>query len=110
MHEWRKRVKYHWYHCRLMRLAWPEAMKVRADALDALGDDLGTDHDLVVLIETLRAEATDIAPAALGAVQALAATRSRKLRADALKRAPRLFAETPKALSRRLSAQWSLAA
>ncbi len=110
MHEWRKRVKYHWYHCRLLRRAWPDAMKVRIAALDALGDDLGTDHDLVVLVETLRAEASGIAPAALGAAEALAAARSEKLRADALERAPRLFVETPKALSRRLAGQWSVAA
>lgn len=23
-HEWRKRVKYHWYHCRLLRRIWPD--------------------------------------------------------------------------------------
>jgi CHAD domain-containing protein len=109
LHEWRKRVKYHWYHCRLLRPAWPDAMEVRAAALDRLGDDLGTDHDLVVLVETLRAEASDVPPAALGAVEALAAARSQELRKDALKRAPRLFVEPPKALSRRLAGQWSVA-
>ena len=110
MHEWRKRVKYHWYHCRLLRKAWPDAMQVRADALDALGDKLGTDHDLTVLVDRLRAAGPELPPAALGAAEALAAERSRELRASALEIGPRLFVEKPKALSRRLAGQWSLAA
>jgi CHAD domain-containing protein len=110
LHEWRKRVKYHWYHCRLLRAAWPEAMKARAGALDELADDLGTDHDLVVLLATLRDEAADLPAETVGALGALARSRSRALREDALRRAPKLFIETPKALSRRLAGQWNLAA
>ncbi len=110
MHEWRKRVKYHWYHCRLLRRAWPDAMKARAAAFDELGDALGTDHDLTVAVDTLRRAAGDLPAETRGAVEALARERSRALRADALQKAPRLFVEKPKALSRRLLGQWSLAA
>ena len=26
-HDWRKRVKDHWYHCRLLKYLWPEPMR-----------------------------------------------------------------------------------
>jgi hypothetical protein len=28
-HEWRKRVKYHWYHLGLLRELWPASMELR---------------------------------------------------------------------------------
>lgn len=48
-HSWRKRVKYHWYHDRLLRRIWGPMMKVQCDAGDELGELLGDDHDLVVI-------------------------------------------------------------
>jgi CHAD domain-containing protein len=109
-HEWRKRAKYHWYHTRLLREAWPDQMKARAEALDDLGDDLGDDHDLVVLVRTLR-EAKGL-PQDLdrGLVETLAAERSQRLRREALTRAPALFVETPGAHARRIAGLWTQAA
>ena len=52
-HEWRKRVKYHWYHARLLRRIWPDMLQVHRRATDQLSDVLGDDHDLVVLRQTL---------------------------------------------------------
>ncbi|MBV0911010.1 CHAD domain-containing protein [Anianabacter salinae] len=48
LHDWRKRVKYHWYHLRLLRDVWPEITRPHIDVADRLSDLLGDQHDLVV--------------------------------------------------------------
>lgn len=54
-YEWRKRVKYHLYHVRLMRESWPLPLEARRSALDQLADHLGDAHDLAVLASHLNA-------------------------------------------------------
>jgi CHAD domain-containing protein len=49
LHDWRKRVKDHWYHAQLLRHVWPEMMKPHADVLSTLSHALGDHHDLHVL-------------------------------------------------------------
>ena len=49
LHEWRKRVKEHWYHAQLLRNVWPEMMKAYAEVLASLARVLGDHHDFVVL-------------------------------------------------------------
>ncbi len=111
LHEWRKRVKYHWYHCRLLREAWPEVMTARADALDELGDLLGDDHDLVVLSATLRDEAPDSVPpsSSLRFTIEAATDRSLDLRRRAFALAPQLMVEKKGALARRIAGYWTAA-
>lgn len=48
-HEWRKRVKYHWYHAKLLRNGWPRLVKPWAKEAHRLSDRLGDEHDLAVL-------------------------------------------------------------
>ena len=55
-HDWRKAVKYHGYHMRLLADMWPEQMNGRLAVIDELGTLLGQDHDLSVFAETLRKE------------------------------------------------------
>lgn len=52
-HDWRKRVKYHGYHLRLLRPLWPPLLVARRQEVDRLGDCLGDDHDLAVLRQTI---------------------------------------------------------
>ncbi|CAN5528700.1 CHAD domain-containing protein [soil metagenome] len=52
-HEWRKRVKYHWYHMRILRDVWPPVVRARRDELDRLSDILGDEHDLAVMQELI---------------------------------------------------------
>ena len=111
LHEWRKRVKYHWYHCHLLREAWPEVMEARADALDDLGDLLGDDHDLVVLSEVLRENATGEVPqSSIRFAIELATDQRQGLRRRAFALAPRLMVERKGALARRLTGYWTTAA
>ena len=58
-HEWRKRMKDHWYQTRLLRELWPKPLKVRAAALDRVTDLLGENHDLVVLGPHLQSDELD---------------------------------------------------
>lgn len=46
LHEWRKRVKYLWYHVRLLRNVWKPVLKGYENSLDILSDHLGDEHDL----------------------------------------------------------------
>lgn len=55
-HEWRKRVKYHWYHMRILRDVWPAVVQARRDELDQLSDLLGDEHDLAVMQQEIAAD------------------------------------------------------
>lgn len=58
LHQWRKRVKYSWYHASLLEPAAPTLLGVHADLLHDLADALGDDHDLAVLADALRYDPT----------------------------------------------------
>ena len=109
-HEWRKRVKYHWYHLRLLRELWPAPMKALAAEAKQLADLLGDDHDLAVLRETLVQERDDLGDQEeIDALAALAQRRQDQLRAQAQTLGWRLLAESPADYCRRLRAIWRAA-
>ena len=56
MHEWRKSVKTLWYQMRLVEPAAPSAIAPVIATLDRLGEALGDDHDLAVLVGRLAAD------------------------------------------------------
>lgn len=66
LHLWRKRVKDHWYHARLLQPIWPETMVHHMAAAETLGELLGDARDLAFLAEALAGlpEAADIRTAA----------------------------------------------
>jgi len=49
LHEWRKRIKALWYQLDFLCRDWPPKTKGWMDDLEKLGDQLGNDHDLVLL-------------------------------------------------------------
>jgi CHAD domain-containing protein len=105
LHAWRKRAKDLWYHQRLLAPAWPEVLRAQADAAHTLSELLGDDHDLAVLMARLADDAAPLAPAAdiqRAELRALVAHRSEELRTDAMQLGRRVYAESPKAFSRRL--------
>jgi CHAD domain-containing protein len=106
-HEWRKRVKYHWYHTRILQPLWPDALGVRGDAANTLGEMLGMHHDLVVLGATLLDKREGFGDGR--AVQALAGLIDRRrseLAASAKPLGARLFADKVAWIGQRWVRYW----
>ncbi|UVO19233.1 CHAD domain-containing protein [Stutzerimonas stutzeri] len=110
LHEWRKRVKDHWYHCQLLSPCWPEAMERRCEQLKRVADALGDDHDLAVMQQLMQHE-----PELFGEAQTheqlrrCIERRRAQLQQLARRLGHRLFAEKPKALVTRFDAYWRIA-
>lgn len=106
-HDWRKRVKYHWCHTRLLRNVWKEPMNARRRELKALSDQLGDDHDLALFIALLRDAGNSFSDGATRRVLlALADRRRGELLGAAIKLGRRVYAERGSAHARRIEAYW----
>jgi CHAD domain-containing protein len=55
-HEWRKRLKDHWYHIRLLENVWTDVLLGYENSLKVLETWLGDDHNLVLLHDRLVAD------------------------------------------------------
>lgn len=98
-HEWRKRVKYHLHHCRLLQEWWVPLMETRASEAKHLADILGEDHDLAVFRALLHGEPGLCGPAARREAMLGLIDRHRAiLQRDARLLGRRLFAAKPGAL------------
>lgn len=107
LHEWRKRVKDHGYHLRILQDCWPRELTGRREAFEELGELLGLDHDLAALRDLLtdRLERRR-APRGAAALRALADDRRAQVQARAMALGTRCFAESPSALAERVSVYW----
>ncbi len=104
LHDWRKRVKDHWYHARLLAPIWPEAMAPHVAAADTLGEALGDYNDLAELMADLAqgdGKARD-------RLVAEARERQEKLLDSTGHVARRLLADTPEALADRWRVWWEV--
>lgn len=108
-HEWRKRIKDHWYHTMLLREVWAPAMDVRKDQLKALSDLVGDDHDLAVLRHAVTANPVMLGEESAGLrVADLAWQWQSELRAQAQPLGRRLYAEKPGGFENRMAVYWSV--
>jgi CHAD domain-containing protein len=98
LHEWRKSVKHLFHAMQLVEAAAPSVLTPMVEQLDHLGDALGDDHDLAVLVERLG----DDSPRAVE----LARTQQSELRRSAFRLGETLYAEKPAAFSRRIERYW----
>ncbi|MGH6782539.1 MAG: CHAD domain-containing protein, partial [Sphingomonadaceae bacterium] len=106
-HAWRKGVKYHWCHTRLLSAIWPDEMTVHAEAAKALGETLGEHHDLDVLRYMIARAPGDYGDAVdVAAFLGLLATQGAQLAQHALAEGYLLLAETPDALVDRWRRYW----
>ena len=104
-HELRKAVQWHWRQMSLLSRAWPEAFDARVSAARELSQVLGDDHDLAMLDNSARNTPT-LSPAQLAALIQLIEARQSELRQAVEYRAARLFAEAPRAFSKRMAQYW----
>ena len=105
VHEWRKRVKDHWYHTLLLTPIWRKQMKTSGVVARDLSELLGQHHDLDVfqqrLVEGELADAAD-----LEVLSGLVKQRQEALADVAFVMGARLLAEPPKNLTRRWRSYW----
>lgn len=104
-HAWRKRVKYHWYHVRLLRGIDPETMLPHAERVGRLAELLGEHHDLALLRDHL-ADVPDLRIDALLLVEALIERRSRALDDEIFALGAIVFEENPGTMAARWEAGW----
>jgi CHAD domain-containing protein len=107
LHEWRKRVKYHWYHSRLLRRMTPRLIRPHRIMAEELGSLLGQDHDLAMLGERVApfAKPADSEDSA-NCFSRLITTRRAQIQEEALSMGRYLFAEEPKRLVDRWRSYW----
>jgi CHAD domain-containing protein len=106
-HAWRKRVKDHWYHARLLRRIWPEQMTHRAAFANELAELLGDHHDCDVLEEALAAQlAVHVDPDAVETLIALTRRRRALLEERAHRLGKRLQVDKPHTLAARWGEWW----
>ncbi len=101
MHEWRKRVKYLWYHHRLLKKTWPRVYKAYAKSCKALSDWLGDHHDLALLEQKANQCAGALETEQVKVIRALCREQQRQLESAAFELGARVYAEAPKAWARR---------
>ena len=106
-HDWRKAVKYHGHHMRLLADVAPGLVQPRLDGLDQLGELLGEDHDLAVFAQTLRDEPDGFAnDQDRRTLEETIAQRQKWLRDKARPLGESLFAQPPRAFTAGLEQHW----
>lgn len=108
LHEWRKSVKYLRYQLEILEDIWPPVIGNTATELHKLADALGTDHDLAVLRDLVNQECADFCEGTekellLGLIH----QRRMELQDGAKSIGQRLYAETGKEFTRRLTDYWN---
>ncbi len=106
-HEWRKRVKDHWYHLRLLESRWDAATRAREKNLKELETWLGEHHNLEVLSARLAADAVSRRkPKAAKLCRGLIGELQCELRRKALALGQRLYSEPPELFRKNLAQLW----
>jgi CHAD domain-containing protein len=108
-HEWRKRVKDHWYHLRLLENRWNPATRARERSLKELETCLGEHHNLQVLSERLAAKAVrKRMPKEAKICRELIGELQRELRHKAIALGESLYSESPEVFRKHLAQLWRL--
>jgi CHAD domain-containing protein len=106
-HQWRKRVKDHWYHVRLLENVWTEVMQAHEASLKNLETWLGDDHNLVVLRDKLSSEPENYGDEKdIQLFLALADQYQKELREKAISLGQRVYEEKPRQFTRNIQKLW----
>jgi CHAD domain-containing protein len=106
-HEWRKRVKDHWYQVRLLKKVAGDVMEAYERLLKELEDALGEDLNLAILGERVQSMASENGGGPkLAPVTKTIEDARKELRDRALAIGETVYAETPKQFTRRIRRLW----
>jgi hypothetical protein len=106
-HEWRKRVKDHWHHVRLLEGVWDGTMPAYERRLKDLETWLGEDHNLAILRDKVMAGPGFYGrEAEIDLFVKLAGKYSKELRSDALTLGARIYDAKPGLFTRRIGQMW----
>lgn len=105
-HEWRKQVKYHGQHMRLLRDLADGPARERVRQLDKLADLLGERHDLDVLLERLAALPAGDEAATIKSLEERARQRIEKIEPKARRLGEKLFARKPREMADQWGERW----
>jgi len=105
VHELRKRGKDLWYQLRLLRDTWRPVLERTAEEVHDFTDRLGDHHDLAVLLVDLVGR-TEVDAVHRETLRKLIEARQASLLAEARAAGERIYAEKPKAFTRRMRAYW----
>ena len=109
MHEWRKLVKYHWYHCRILQNIWPAMMKTRRDQLKELSEYLGDANDASVLSSILENHRDKVENEKhVDKYLSLLKQHQNALSHKAFQLGKKLFAENDKSITKRFGQYWKV--
>jgi CHAD domain-containing protein len=107
LHCWRKSVKYHDHHLRLLSLSWKGSAAKRSKRLMQLSEALGDDHDLALIQDKLRCNEAKFSSreerAGLQQFNELIASRRGQLQVKAFKLGSKLYRRRPAAIAHKLS-------
>ncbi len=104
---WRKRVKDHWYHMRLLESLWTDVMQAHEGSLKNLETWLGDDHNLVVLWSKLEDKAGQYGEEKeVQLFLALGDQYQRELRENSMSLGQRVYEPKPRQLTRDWSKLW----
>ncbi len=109
LHELRKRLKYLWYHVRLIESLWKPNFTTYAEQVKEAAETLGDDHDLAVLrAKLLESPESFGAETDVDAVVALLDRRRTAIQRRGLRIARYVLAESTNAFLNRAEKYWSL--
>lgn len=107
-HEWRKRVKDHWYHIRLIENVWTDVMQAYEGSLKNLETWLGDDHNLVLLREKVLAEPAKYGTEAdINRFVSLVDRYQKELRDNSLSIGERIYHDKPRDFILRMDDLWA---
>lgn len=108
-HDFRKHIKYHWYHARLLEPIWPQLMKAHCNAAGQLGEILGDHHNMAVFRQTLtEAPLLFGTPEDVETLIGLTKRRQAELEVEVWALSGKLLIESSKPFTQRWGAYWNV--
>ncbi|WP_052055307.1 CHAD domain-containing protein [Myxosarcina sp. GI1] len=109
LHEWRKQVKYLWYHLKILHPVWSDLLEQWVKQSHQLADYLGDDHDLAVLGEFIDDRQEELASnTEIAILSSLIDRRREQLQLSAQWLGQKIYVEKPKAFVGRLGDYWHI--